>query len=100
MTSLYSYTDEIAANTPYLIEMPGDSWGEQWSLINKPITFSAGNGAQVLGGYNIVDGLAVVDADNQNFVSTAMAYREIQRVSRYTALTILVMTLFMFLILI
>ena len=79
LTSLYSYTDEIAANTPYLIEMPGDSWGEQWSLINKPITFSAGNGAQVFGGYNIVDGLAIVDADNQNFVSTAMAYREIQK---------------------
>lgn len=76
--SIYTYTEQIAANTPYLIEMPGDSWGEQWSLINKPITFSAGNNAKVLGGYNVVDGLAVQDADNQNFVSAAMAYRDIQ----------------------
>ena len=77
--SIYTYTEQIAANTPYLIEMPGDSWGEQWSLINKPITFSAGNNAKVLGGFNVVDGLAVLDADNQNFVSAAMAYRDIQK---------------------
>ena len=79
MTTLYSYTDIIAGNTPYLIAMPGDSWGEQWSLINKTITFSAGNNTQVLGGYNVVDGLPFIDSDNQNFVSAAMAYREIQK---------------------
>lgn len=79
LTSIYSYTDVIAANTPYLIEMPGDSWGEQWSLINKPITFSAGNGTEVKGGYKISEGLAIVDADNQNFVSAAMAYRDMQK---------------------
>ena len=77
--SIYNYTDEIAGNTPYIIAVPGASWGEQWSLINKPITFSAGNNAQVLGGYNIVDGMPVIDCDNQNFVGTAIAYREIQK---------------------
>lgn len=77
--SIYTYTEQIAANTPYLIAMPGNSWGEQWSLINKTITFSAGNGAKVAGGYNVVDGLASVDADNQNFMSAAMAYRDIQK---------------------
>ena len=77
--SIYTYTEQIAANTPYLIAMPGDSWGDQWSLVNKTITFSAGNGAKVAGGYNVVDGLASVDADNQNFMSAAMAYRDIQK---------------------
>ena len=78
LSTLYSYTESLEANTPYLIAMPGDSWGAKWSLINKTITFSAGNGAKVRGGYNIVDGLAAVDADNQNFVSAAMAYRDMQ----------------------
>ena len=79
MTSLYNYTDEIAANTPYIIAMPGDSWGTKWSLINKAITFSAGNNAKVSGGHNITDGLAVVDADNQNLVSAWIAYRDMQK---------------------
>lgn len=79
MTSLYNYTDEIAANTPYILAMPGDSWGEQWSLTNKNITFSAGANAKVCGGYNIDDGMAILDAANQNFVSAAVAYREIQK---------------------
>ena len=77
--SIYNYTDEIAGNTPYIIAVPGASWGDQWNLLNKTITFSAGNGAQVLGGYNIVDGMPIVDCDNQNFVGAAMAYREIQK---------------------
>ena len=76
--TLYTYTEAILGNKPYLIAMPDESWGTRWSLTNKTITFSAGNNAMVLGGYNIVDGLPVVDADNQNFVSAAMAYRDMQ----------------------
>ena len=77
--SIYNYTDEIAGNTPYIIAVPGASWGDQWNLLNKTITFSAGANAQVLGGYNIVDGMPVIDCDNQNFVGATMAYREIQK---------------------
>ena len=76
--TLYTYTEAIMGNKPYLIAMPDESWGTKWGLTNKTITFSAGNNAMVLGGYNIVDGLPVVDADNQNFVSAAMAYRDMQ----------------------
>lgn len=76
--TLYTYTEAILGNKPYLIAMPDESWGTRWSLTNKTITFSAGNNAKVFGGYNIVDGLPIVDADNQNFVSAAMAYRDMQ----------------------
>ena len=35
----FDYTDRIEANTPYIICVPNDKWGEEWDLTNKDITF-------------------------------------------------------------
>ena len=32
--------DEIVANTPYIIAVPGDTWGDEWQITGKPVTFS------------------------------------------------------------
>lgn len=39
----FDYTDRIKANTPYIIAVPGNAWGEKWSLVNKPIVFKGTN---------------------------------------------------------
>ena len=37
----FSYTDKIHADYPYLIAVPGDTWGEAHKLTGKDIVFSA-----------------------------------------------------------
>ena len=39
----FDYTDQIKANTPYIIAVPGNAWGEQWNLVNKSIVFKGTN---------------------------------------------------------
>ena len=39
----FDYTDRIKANTPYIIAVPGNAWGEKWSLVGKPIVFKGTN---------------------------------------------------------
>ena len=34
---------ELAANTPYIIAVPGDTWGADWKMTGFPVTFSATN---------------------------------------------------------
>ena len=41
----FGYTDELEANTPYIIAVPGDTWGDSWQMTDKPVTFSATNAA-------------------------------------------------------
>ncbi len=41
----FGYTDELEANTPYIIAVPGDTWGDSWQMMGKPVTFSATNAA-------------------------------------------------------
>ena len=35
----FDYVDQMKADTPYIIAVPGSTWGESWNLTNKPITF-------------------------------------------------------------
>ena len=39
----FDYTDRIKANTPYIIAVPGNAWGEQWNLVGKSIVFKGTN---------------------------------------------------------
>ena len=35
----FDFASTMAANTPYIIAVPGNKWGEAWNLTNKDITF-------------------------------------------------------------
>lgn len=35
----FDYADELTANTPYLIAVPGDTWGAAWQMTGKAVTF-------------------------------------------------------------
>ena len=35
----FDYVDQMKADTPYIIAVPGSTWGESWNLTNKEITF-------------------------------------------------------------
>ena len=37
----FDYASTLAANTPYIIAVPGNNWGEEWEITGKPMTFSA-----------------------------------------------------------
>ena len=43
MTFDYVDKDELKANTPYIIAVPGDKWGSQWSLVGKTLKFIGKN---------------------------------------------------------
>jgi hypothetical protein len=42
-TVAFDYTDKIEANTPYIIAVPGNTWGEQYDLRGKTLVFSGTN---------------------------------------------------------
>ena len=35
----FDYVEQMKADTPYIIAVPGSTWGESWNLTNKEITF-------------------------------------------------------------
>ena len=37
----FDYASKLQANTPYIIAVPDDTWGIQWQMTDKPVTFSA-----------------------------------------------------------
>lgn len=39
----FDFVDQMKADTPYIIAVPGSTWGESWNLTNKPITFYGAN---------------------------------------------------------
>ena len=39
----FGYVSELKANTPYIIAVPGDKWGSQWSLVGKTLKFIGSN---------------------------------------------------------
>ena len=39
----FAHATELTALTPYIIAVPGNSFGEEWKLTDKPIVFSATN---------------------------------------------------------
>lgn len=38
-TVYFDFVDQMKADTPYIIAVPGDTWGDKWDLTNKAITF-------------------------------------------------------------
>ena len=53
----FDYVNEIQANKPYIIAVPGNKWGEEWNLVGKVITFSATDVEVISGANNITSGL-------------------------------------------
>ena len=39
----FNYADRMTANTPYIIAVPGNDWGDEWRMTNKTVTFSGTN---------------------------------------------------------
>ena len=42
-TVAFDHAQEMRANTPYIIAVPDDRWGEEWQMTGRPITFSGSN---------------------------------------------------------
>ena len=60
----YVDKDELKANTPYIIAVPGDKWGSQWSLVGKTLKF-IGKNANI-----IKDATAEEEGDHYRFTGT------------------------------
>jgi hypothetical protein len=41
----FDYASTLSANTPYIIAVPGDTWGSAWDMTKSTVTFSAENAA-------------------------------------------------------
>lgn len=63
----FDYVDELKANTPYIIAVPGNNWGEEWNLTNLPITFVGVADAQI-----DKDAEAEAGGEHYNFVGTTI----------------------------
>ena len=35
----FNHAQQLAANTPYIIAVPGDTWGPDWQMTDVPVTF-------------------------------------------------------------
>ncbi|MGX8697002.1 MAG: hypothetical protein ACSW8D_11490, partial [Prevotella sp.] len=65
-TVVFDYAGSIEANKPYIMALPGDSYGSRWSLTGLPITFYATN-ADIK-----ANAKAVVTGTNYKFVGTTL----------------------------
>ena len=45
----FDFVDEMKANTPYIIAVPGSSYGSKWNLVGKKMVFSGKNQAIISG---------------------------------------------------
>lgn len=63
----FDYVDKLKANTPYIIAVPGNKWGDEWNLTNQPITFVGVAGAQI-----DKDAEAETGGEHYNFVGTTI----------------------------
>ncbi|MBQ7421911.1 MAG: C10 family peptidase [Prevotella sp.] len=48
---VFDHVQELKANRPYIIAVPGDRWGDRWDLEGKQIVFSATNATVEAGTY-------------------------------------------------
>ncbi len=60
----FGYVSELKANTPYIIAVPGNKWGSQWSLVGKTLKF-IGSNASI-----IKDATAEEERDHYRFTGT------------------------------
>lgn len=62
----YNVDGVLKANTPYIIEVPGNRWGESWNLAGKELTFT-GNNVTVSSSAEA----AVTGSEVYNFIGTS-----------------------------
>ena len=62
----FGYVSKLKANTPYIIAVPSDKWGEKWDLTNKTLTFIGAN-ADIA-----KDADAETDGEHYSFVGTTI----------------------------
>ena len=56
----FDYAQQFNANTPYIIQVPGEGWGDNWNLVGKELVFK---------GLNVTVPVTALDA-NATFVGT------------------------------
>ncbi|MCR4993888.1 MAG: C10 family peptidase [Bacteroidales bacterium] len=66
-TVYFDHADAINAYTPYIIAVPGDTWGDEWQLTGKAITFAGTNASITTSTSTALSG------DNYNFYGTTLA---------------------------
>ena len=59
----FDYTDKIEANTPYIIAVPDNTWGDEWNLTGKTMVFTGTNTL-------VNNSKSVTSGDNFKFVGT------------------------------
>lgn len=59
----FDFTDEMEANTPYIVAFPGNKWGKKWDMSNKELRF-IGEGVAVSKGST----LSSVTGANYRFI--------------------------------
>lgn len=73
----FSYADQLSANTPYIIAVPGNKWGTAYDLTNKDIVFEGSGNITIApsfmnisqyGSYYIFKGTTVNDAVTNCYV--------------------------------
>ena len=61
----FDYVDELKANTPYIIAVPGSKWGSNWNLTGKTLKFVGKSQSQI-----VKDAVAETARDHYSFVGT------------------------------
>ena len=63
----FDFTNEMKANTPYIVAFPGSKWGNKWDLSNKAIKFIGENATISKGG-----AMTSVTGSNYRFIGNTV----------------------------
>lgn len=63
----FGFADALQANTPYIIAVPGNTWGTKWDLTNKDIVFG-GSDVRIYASTP-----AIVSGNNYKFAATMLS---------------------------
>ena len=63
----FDYVEEMKANTPYIIAVPGNKWGPEWNLIGKTLKFIGKSNANIE-----KDAETEKDGEHYSFVGTTI----------------------------
>ncbi len=63
----FDFADEMKANTPYIVALPGNKWGAKWDMSDKTIKF-IGENTKVSKG----DARAIVTGANYRFIGSTL----------------------------
>ena len=64
----FDYVDELKANTPYIIAVPGNKWGDEWNLTGKTLKFIGKANASI-----VKDAEAETSGKHYSFVGTTIS---------------------------